>query len=314
MRVLRHTTSFSFVLIAGFLLCRATFCPAAESAWKNPLVKQGYLGSPLVEVTPFVFKDRLYLLENHQKFWDIPQAEHGSRFLEDEVRIRDVATGKLVSVAIKGHGFATALVWEGRVYVYAGDYGQNKPRRRQITEINMTSSDDLVHWTKPKTVIRSENNEILFNTAVCRGKDGFVLLYETNDRRWPAFTFKYCVSDDLVHWKRVPGAVYGARKYVGGPALYYEGGRYYTLYLQHLGGGKFETRIARSKDLIHWGRRAGGPPLRNLRPGTQRHPRFMRRISTRPNASDAELCYFQGKTIVYFTGGDQARLRRSATG
>ena len=71
-------------------LLSAGLSEAADSKWKHPLVKQRRLGSPLVEVTPFVFNDRLYLLENNQKFWDIPSAKPGMQFLEDEVRICDV--------------------------------------------------------------------------------------------------------------------------------------------------------------------------------------------------------------------------------
>ena len=100
-----------------------------QDVWRHPIEKKGYLGSPLVEVTPFVFQDRLYRLENNQKFCDIPGASPGDRFNEDEVRIRDVATDEIVSVALRNHAFATALVWQGRMYVFAGDYGHDKPWR-----------------------------------------------------------------------------------------------------------------------------------------------------------------------------------------
>ncbi|MEA1952495.1 MAG: hypothetical protein U9N87_14035, partial [Planctomycetota bacterium] len=155
----------------------------SKPVWKNPLVKKGRLGSPLVEVTPLAFNGRLYLLENNQKFWNLPGTKPGDRFMEDEVRIRDVKTGKLVSVALTAHAFATALVVDGRVYVFAGEHDKDKPWRR-ITKINMASSTDLKNWTNPVTVIEAQSGEVLFNTAVCpsREKGKFVLLYETNDR------------------------------------------------------------------------------------------------------------------------------------
>src|SRR5687768_283401 len=92
----------------------------SQSGWKNPIVKQGRLGSPLVETSPFVFKDRLYLLENNQRFWDVPGAKPGDHFHEDEVRIRDVEANRIVSVPLKNHGFGTVLTWNGTVYVFAG--------------------------------------------------------------------------------------------------------------------------------------------------------------------------------------------------
>lgn len=117
-----------------------------QTSWENPIRKQGRLGSPLVETSPFVFNDRLYLLENNQQFWDVPKAKPGEDFHDDEVRIRDIALDKIVSVPLKNHGFGTVVTWDGRVYVFAGNHGEGKPWR-QITEITMTRSKDLKKWT-----------------------------------------------------------------------------------------------------------------------------------------------------------------------
>ena len=68
MRHLRNrcfTASVICGVAASLLLCPALFADDAPAAgakpWKNPLAKQGYVGSPLVEVTPFVFQRKLYL-------------------------------------------------------------------------------------------------------------------------------------------------------------------------------------------------------------------------------------------------------------
>ncbi|MEI8062638.1 MAG: alpha-L-fucosidase [Verrucomicrobiota bacterium] len=182
----------------------------------------------------------------------------------------------------------------------------------------MRSSDDLVKWTPPVTVIEAEGDEHLFNTAVCHDGHRFILLYETDDKQWTPFTFKYCESNDLVHWRRIPGAVYGREKYVGGPALYFEGGWFYTLYLQDLNGysgGTWETRVTRSRDLLHWEDAPVERPF--LAPDLSRvftHQHrglFADQQPSQPvqvreiNASDAEICYWQGQTLVYFNGGDQ---------
>ena len=276
---------------------------SGDMGWKNPLVKEGYLDSPLVETTPFVWKDRLYLLENYQAFVDTPEKTIGANAVEDAARIRDVASGELVSIAFKRHSFATLFVWNDRVYVFGARNIEGKPWRTAHA-IDMTSSADLVHWSQPETVVRGEDDERLFNTAVCRGPDRFVLLYETDDRKYPPFTFKYCESDDLVHWKRIEGALYGTQKYVGGPALYFEGDWFYTLYLEALPEACYETRITRSRDLIHW---QDAPENRPFLTFDRTHKRLPLRPADLPetNASDPELCYFRGQTIVYFTGSDQ---------
>lgn len=283
------------------LLCNVGFL-WAQTGWVNPIQKQGRLGVPLVESSPFVFNNKLYLLENNQKFWDVKGAKPGDFFHEDAVRIKEINSGKIISVALKNHGFGTALVHNNRVYVFAGSYGVGKPWR-QITEITMTSSSDLKNWTKPVTVLKAKPNEFFFNTAVTRGRDNFILLYETNDPEWKPFTFRYVESDDLKNWKEIPGAVYGKNKYVGGPALYYEGGWYYTLYLEHIKNG-YETRITRSKDLLHWNDAPVNRPFVTFDPSIKNIPLIKPDI-TESNASDVELCYYKGKTILYFTGSDQ---------
>ena len=92
----------------------------AQTPWENPIQKQGWLGSPLVETSPFVFKDRLYLLENNQQFWDMPGTKPGDYFHEDKVRIRDIAPDKIISVTLKNHGFGTVLAWGDSDYDFAG--------------------------------------------------------------------------------------------------------------------------------------------------------------------------------------------------
>lgn len=131
-----------------------------------------------------------------------------------------------------------------------------------------------------------------------------MLLVESNDPAWPPFTFKYFVSDDLLHWQRVPNAIYGRDKYVGGPALYYEGGYYYTLYLHNLGNKRYETRVTRAKDLVNWQDAPDGRPFLTFDPNHRNLPLRPSHLQE-SNASDAELCEWNGKTLVYFTGSDQ---------
>ena len=291
--------------VHALLACAACLSAAGDGAsdWKNPLVKKGYLNSPLVETTPFVFHRRLYLAENYQAFVDSPGKKLGEDSERDALRIRDVETGELVSVALREHTFGTAFVWEDRVYVFAAKYVKGKPWRT-ATSVSMTSSADLKTWSEPKTVLQAEGAEQIFNVAVCRGSDRFVLLYETNDARYVPFTFKYCESNDLSNWRRIPDALYGKDKYVGGPALYFEGGWYYTLYLEALPDTHYESRVTRSRDLKHWQDAPPGRPFvtfdRRKRELPLRPPELVEK-----NASDAELCYFRGRTIVYFTGSDQ---------
>jgi len=281
----------------------------AHNRWEHPLVRRGTVSQEMGETTPFVFRDRLYRVENWQKYLDAPGSAPGDRFMEDQVRIWDVEGKKVVSVPLIAHSFGIAYLHNGQVRVFATRHEADRPWRH-FRFISMTSSEDLVNWTPPETVIEAEGEESLFNVAICHDGHRFVLLYETDDRRWPAFTFKYCESNDLVHWRRIPDAIYGREKYVGGPALYFEGGWFYTLYLQDLGGcsgGTWETRVTRSRDLLCWEDAPVERPF--LAPDKSRvftYHHFGQQVQAREiNASDAEICRWQGKTLVYFNGGDQ---------
>lgn len=271
--------------------------------WINPLVKVDRVKSPMGEVTPFVFKDRLYRLENWYKYFDLPGQTPGTRCMENEVRIRDLEENRIISTCMVGYSFGYGFLWEGRLYAFAARHNPDAGWP-QSTEIDMCWSDDLINWSEPQQVIKAERGEHLYNTAVCWDGSRFVGLYETDDTRWPAFTFKYCTSQDLIHWRRLPDAIYAKDKYVGGPALYYEGGYYYTLYLQDLFGA-WETRITRSKDLMHWEDAPEDRPFVTYEKGYVWHDEIRNVDIPEVNASDAELCYYKGKTIIYFAGGDQ---------
>ena len=272
------------------------------SGWKNRLVLRGKLGSPLVETTPFVFGGRFCRLENWQRHWDFPGSHAGYRHHEHEVRVRDVEADEIVSVPFAGHAFGSAFVWDGRVYIFSGR--RDREETEGIKYIDMTSSEDLVKWTEARAVLMTGEEESYFNVNVCRDEGRFVMLVESDDTRWPKFTFKYFVSDDLESWTQVPGAFYGRDRYVGGPALYYEGSYYYTLYLEKLIDGYYETRIARSRDLVAWENAPEERAVVTFNPENMVHA--LRSASLREkNASDVELCEWKGKTIVYYTGGDQ---------
>lgn len=271
--------------------------------WENPLVKVSRKAGPMGEVTPFVFNNKLYRVENWPKYFDIPGASPQTRFMEDCLRIYDLEKDRIVSTFMTGYSFGYLFTWEDRFYVYAARHDPDAPWR-YYTAIDMCYSDDLVNWSEPQQVIHAQPGEHLFNTAVCWDGNRFVLLYETDDPTWPAFTFKYCEGTDLANWTLVPEAIYGRDKYVGGPALYFENGYYYTLYLQDL-KGTWETRITRSRDLINWQDAPDDRPFLSRDPDYVWHDDIRNIDVPEVNASDAELCYYKGKTIVYFGGGDQ---------
>jgi len=89
--------------------------------WTHPVdnrqvISKQYGGEP----TPFVFKGRLYRLENQMRSKDFPKEIPLHRFHEDGFRIRDVETDSIISIPLINHYFATAFVWDNRVHVFCG--------------------------------------------------------------------------------------------------------------------------------------------------------------------------------------------------
>lgn len=278
--------------------------PAASAGF---IQKRGYLNSPILEVTPLVWQGDLYLLENWRGDFSWP-GEPGGGVASENSQVwlaqmvggpGDYAARQYVSMPFDQHGLSTALVWNDRAYVF----GVNELTGRQ--QINLTWSDDLVNWSTPQTVFNSPGG-LVYNVAVTPDDTGFAFLWETDNPGTP-FTMHYGHVDNLTDdWN--PGiltnAIYGADKYTGGPALYYEGGWYYTLYLHHLGGGdRYETRITRSQDLVNW---EDAPAWRTFVGFDPSHVGLpLNPAAVESNASDAELTYYNNQTVIYFSGGDQ---------
>lgn len=276
--------------------------------WHNPLIKKGVIKETGCEVTPFVFRDRLYLVENFKRAEDFPGMPLNEMFHEDGFRIRDVEKDLVVSVPLLNHYFATAFVWDDKVYAFCGDYGWDRPWWH-IQKYKMLCSEDLITWSRPEEVIQADPDENLFNNSVCWDGNRFVMLIETDDPRWPKFTFKFYESTDLRSWSLVSNALYGTDKYVGGPAMYFCGSHYYVLYLNHEGVNEngvncYRTRVTRSKDLITWQDAPADRVFLDYDPAHEVNPEHYPGVME-ANASDVELCQWQGKTLVYFNGGDQ---------
>ena len=120
------------------------------------------------------------------------------------------------------------------------------------------------------------------------------MAYESNDPTYPAFTTKFARSSDLLHWEKIPQAVFGTNRYTACPCIRHADNYYYMLYLENRSPRHyFETYITRSSDLIHWETSAANPVLRPE--GTDEGI----------NASDPEVVEIDGSTYLYFAVGDQ---------
>jgi hypothetical protein len=95
----------------------------------------------------------------------------------------------------------------------------------------------------------------------------------------------------LQNWTKLPDAIFGKDRYTACPAVRFCNGWFYLLYLESK-PPKYETYLARSRDLVRWELSSRNPVLT---PGSGEDI----------NTSDADLAEFRGKTVIYYAIGDQ---------
>ncbi len=252
--------------------------PQRAASW--PYIDRRVVRRGMCELAPLIWDGRLVYLE-------CVRPAGASRAEDHHLEIRDAETGRLLARFATGYSLASAVVHDGAMYVFASRWQDGGWH-----DVTLFVSRDLQRWDN-RVVVRGENEQI-FNTSVCRGPDGFVMAYETNDPAFPPFTIKFARSRDLLEWQKVDGAVFGRNRYAACPCIRFSGGYYYMLYLERRSPRwYFETYVARSRDLRAWELAAANPVLspEGLDEGI--------------NASDPELIEVDGRTLVFFAVGDQ---------
>jgi alpha-L-fucosidase len=253
------------------------------------LVKTGAKLGDICEATPLVWEGRLLLLVNVRPAAAENPADH-------YLQLRDVAADRVLPTFGRGYSLASGFVWDGTLHVYAArlqDGGWH--------DVSEFQSRDLVTWSSPRVVITENPREQLFNQSVCRAGDRFVMAYESNDPLWPAFTIKFAESRDLVDWRQIPGAIFGADRYTACPCLRWVDGCYYMMYLEHRRPDWwFETFMVRSNDPSA----GSGQALRDWEP-SPRNPILAPGEGECCNTSDPDLAEFGGKVLLYYSYGDQ---------
>ena len=240
------------------------------------LVRRG-----MCEVTPVVWRDRLCLFE-------CVRPPSGGTVEDYYLKLTDVETDEEIARFGTGHSLACAFAQDDVLYVFASRFEAGT-----WNDVTVFRSRDLAHWEQ-RIVIEQDPAEHLFNSSVCRGPDGYVMAYETNDPAYPAFTIKLARSSNLLEWERLPGAVFGTDRYTACPCIRYSGGQYYLLYLERRSPRWFfETYIARSPDLGTWDLSSANPVL------------TPHGDDEGINASDPDLVEWEGQTYVYYCVGDQ---------
>lgn len=239
-----------------------------------------------MENTPVIFNSQLLLVSNHRPGGADAKGQDAYLYIDD------LQTGSEVARFGQGHSFVSAIVEGSELNVFAlefSDFG----RVNKSTGIDRTFTTDLKTWKTEKVII-PEGNERLFNSSVCRDKEGFLMAYESD--RPVTFCFKFARSTDLSSWEKIPGLAFTGvnREYSACPVIRFFKPYYYVIYLHKAieGHNGWVSFMARTKDLIDW----------ELSPF---NPVLEAEMGEGRNNSDVDILEYGGRTYLYYATGDQ---------
>ena len=287
---------------------------------KRPLIRK--LGTiecnNIVETTPLVWKGELYRFEvvRSKSFTAATSANIKTwHDLGDSpcLRFVHVRTNTSTPLFADDHTFGFPYVVDDTMYVVTGDsktWGADK--------LDFYRSADLVSWEKYSEVYLPGWK--IYNMNIARMGDTYTLMIEISAPVEEAgtipFTFRFLQSKDMINWKLTPSDhVFQKDRYCGSPALYTLDGdpHYYVGYLEEYPGYRFGNSLARSKDLVHWEYSPINPVLmynefedkQIASPFLTPEDRARIQAALDTNNSDMELCEYHGRTIIYYSWGDQ---------
>lgn len=280
---------------------------------KKPIIRKlGTIKCDVVEITPVVFHDKLYRLEYYRGSRQNRQNTTDITWLH----FIDVYTNQSMGFFAKDHHFGTAFVDGDYMYVAAiidnTTTSWQNGQRWGANTVEIFRSKDLKEWELHGEFTTPNHN--LFNTGICK-KDGvYTLLIETAQPR--NFTFYFAQSTDLKNWKLLSEEhMFQKGRYAGSPAIYTlpDDPYYYVTYLEENPGPNYTNCIARSLDLINWEYSPVNPVLmfdayedkKIASPFLTENERADIDRALDINNSDMELCQFLGRTIIYYSWGDQ---------
>jgi alpha-L-fucosidase len=276
----------------------------------RPLIRKiGTIECDLVEVSPFVLRDRVYRVE-----W-VRTTYKGNKTGKNYLHIVDRETGEEISAFGEGHAFPCAYVEDDTVYVL----GTQVEGSWQSQRVTMFTSRDLKNWDS-RTALDLPGYGIC-NTSLCKADDRYVMMFEIHlpkEETGVAFTARFATSKDLEHWKVTPPECnYAKDRYTAPHCLRYLDGWFYDFYLEARNG--YEQCVVRSKDFIHWELSPLNPVLRAsdedrgiANPKLTKEERGRIATAQNLNNSDIDLCEYRGKLVINYSWGNQQGVEHLA--
>lgn len=273
--------------------------------------KIGTIKPHFVESTPFVYNDELMIFE-----WVRPDSWAHDGNKKGYYHIVNLEKNTSSAPFAYEHAFGCCYEENGIVYVFGV-----KGNDGWTNQIDMFWSDDMKKWKSKEAVVKVPKDMCVFNTSVCKGKDGYVMAIEVGTRasKHPIigcnFTMVFAESKDVFEWSLLPmeDYVYSPDRYTACPSIRFYGEYYYMVYLEAFPFGRFDPYVARSKDLLEWEIADMNPFLHYG--DEDKKIIFPERLTEADkelilnayncNNSDVDFCDYKGKTIITYSWGNQ---------
>ncbi len=281
---------------------------------RTPVKKLKKLGTEkigYVETTPVVFNSRLLRFEwVRSKRWRGGSSEERKTGYYHFV---DMETDEEVGAPFAhGNAFGCCFEENGKMWVH-GVGGNGEP----CNYIDVYYSTDLVTWESKRALTLPEGYKI-YNTSVCRGEDGYVMVIEIDGPRdivGEPFTIVFAKSDNLLDWELLPmdKYVFYKESYSACPSIRYIDGMYYIVYLEALPFYSFAPYVVRTRDLLNFEVGFNGPFM--MFSDEDKKVRCPERFTKEEllyinscintNNSDVDFCEYEGKTVITYSWGNQ---------
>ena len=288
---------------------RITIAPALlySGSIMKKIRKLGTIDCDLVETTPVVFQGKLH------RFEYVRIGYAGNTTGQSYFRFVDHDTGSPSKPFAHGYHLGNVMVHKDTLFVTGTNMWDGE-------RIDVFASSDMEQWETWNALTLPGYG--LFNTSMCRGKNGFVLMFEVgkpHDVAGVRFTARFAVSEDLRNWELTPPeCTYAKDRYTAPHCLRYSEGYYYNFYLEAL-PGSYEQYVVRSPDLICWESSPYNPVLkasdddrRILNAGLAQSQRNRISKAENYNNSDIDFCEFQGAVIINYSWGNQHGIEHLA--
>jgi hypothetical protein len=275
----------------------------------KPLIRKlGTIDCDLVETTPVVFRGKLY------RFEYVRSQYPGNKTGDSYFRFVDHESGAVSAAFAHGYHLGNVFVEDDVLYVTGTNIWDGE-------RIDLFVSKDMETWESWNALNLPGLG--IFNTSLCKAEDRYVLMFEVGKPPEVAgvpFTACFATSADMKRWElKPPECTYSKDRYTAPHCLRYLDGYYYNFYLEAHPGPKYDQRVVRSKDLVHWEPSPLNPVLEHsdedrkiANPNLT--PEQRQRIATAVNLnnSDLDFCEYQGRVILNYSWGNQQGVEHLA--